>query len=92
MPRRERLQDARRLRVSFATDDRRWRACRAAHRRLLSAVPKRICHASLPSVRLLCIHTFVWVSDDNFPKDSVQSASRPTTSTRSISKTRVTYI
>lgn len=40
MPRRERLQDARRLRVPFATDDRRWRECRAAHLRFLGAVPK----------------------------------------------------
>ena len=69
MPRRERLQDARRLRVPFATDDRRWRECRAAHRRLFSAVPKRICHASLPSVRLLYISLLsTQVSDDIFQK------------------------
>lgn len=40
VPRRERLQDARRLRVPFATNDCRWRECRAAYRRLLHAVPK----------------------------------------------------
>ena len=40
MPRRERVQDARRLRVPFTTDDRRWRTCGTAHRRLLIAVPK----------------------------------------------------
>ena len=40
VPRREWLQDARRLRVPFATDDCRWRECRAAYRGFLSAVSK----------------------------------------------------
>ncbi len=51
MPRRERLQVPRRIRVASAADARSRRACGKPHRRLFAAVPVRIRHLTLAKVR-----------------------------------------